>query len=213
MNHVYRIEEIGHTEAKNFLSAHHYLSQLGHGFIALVSLGLYNEKFQLVGVQCWNHISAPETLVGAFGLPRDCDQSRFLELTRLSMDDDKKEKNLTSWFVAKGLRYIRKNFKPRAVISYADSKYHCGYIYQATNWGYYGLTAAKKDFVVNGRIQQRGSVKGRDGSWVDRTRKHRYAIIFDKSCVMKWERMEYPKLKNHEMPLTIPSGYQPSLFG
>ena len=210
--HKYTVEEIGHWEAKNFLSAHHYLSQLGNGFIAIVSLGLYNEKNQLVGVQNWNHISAPETLVGAFGLSRDTDQSRFLELTRLSMDDEKKEKNLTSWFVARGIRYVRRKYRPRAIISYADSKYHCGYIYQATNWGYYGLTAPKKDFVVNGKIQQRGLVKGKDGHWVDRPRKHRYMIVFDKSLVIKWIREPYPKQENHEMKLIIPDGYQPSLF-
>lgn len=212
MKHTYSIEEIGYREAKNFLSAHHYLSQLGNGFIAIVSLGLFNEKLQLVGVQNWNHISAPETLVGAFGLPRDADQSGFLELTRLSMDDEKKERNLTSWFVARGLKYVKAKYHPRAVISYADSKYHCGYIYQATNWRYYGLSAPKKDFVVNGKIQQRGGVKGKAGRWVDRPRKHRYAIVFDKGLEMKWPQQPYPKETNHEMPLTVPDGYQPSLF-
>lgn len=213
MQHKYIINEIGHWETKNFLSAHHYLSQLGNGFIAIIALGLYNEKTQLVGVQTWNHISAPETLVGAFGLPRNADQSKFLELTRLSMDDEKKEPNLTSWFVARGIKYIKRKYHPRAIISYADSKYHCGYIYQATNWGYYGLTAPKNDYVINGKIQQRGSVKGKNGQWVARPRKHRYAIVFDKTLDMKWEKQPYPKEENHEMPLIVPRGFQPSLFG
>lgn len=209
----YHVEEIGNADARQFLAAHHYLSQLGNGFIAVVRFGLFNSKYQLVGVVNFNHVSAPETLVGAFGLDRNADQSRFLELTRLAMDDEKKERNLTSWFVAKCIKRVKAKFHPRAIISYADSKYHVGYIYQATNWKYYGLSSAKKDFVVNGKIQQRGKTKGvQGGGWVDRPRKHRYAIVYDKGLTMKWVQQAYPKGENHEMELTPPKVSQPSLF-
>lgn len=212
MKNKYSIEEISREEARNFLSAHHYLSQLGNGFLAVLSLGLFNHNYQLIGVVNYNYISAPETLVGAFGLPRESDQSGFIELTRLAMDDSRKEKNLTSWFVAQSIRYVRKMYHPRAILSYADSKYHIGYIYQATNFKYYGLTAPKKDFWVNGRIQQRGKTKGVHGEWKERSRKHRYLMVFDKRLQVKWKEQPYPKGVNNEMELVIPDGYQPSLF-
>jgi hypothetical protein len=48
--------------------------------------------------------------------------------------------------VAKAIKRLRSETNVRALISYADSKYHHGYIYQATNFKYYGLAPQKQDF-------------------------------------------------------------------
>lgn len=146
MNHEYTIRPISHAYADEFLKRHHYLAQQGNGFLGKEQFGLFR-GIQLIGVVVFAGISVIETLIGAFeGFERFSDQSGFWELTRLSMDDQEKEKNLTSWFVARAIRMLRKKHKVRALISYADSKYHHGYIYQATNFKYYGLAPQKSDF-------------------------------------------------------------------
>lgn len=208
----YQIARIDRDTAARFLANHHYLSQLNHGFLSVVIYGLFNRDTRLVGVIVFNTISAVETLVGAFGLPRDTDQMKFLELTRLAMDDERKEKNLTSWFVSRAIRRVRRDYRPRALISYADSAYHVGYIYQATNWKYYGLTAPKNDYWLNGKIQQRGGTTGKGGVWKPRARKHRYALVFDRTLQMRWQEEPYPKGKNNEMPLNHKSAEQDFLF-
>jgi len=53
------------------------------------------------------------------------------------------------WFLKK--HYARRLPKPSVVVSYADtSQGHHGYIYQATNWIYTGLSAKFKDYAVRG---------------------------------------------------------------
>ena len=53
------------------------------------------------------------------------------------------------WFLKK--HYARRLPKPSVVVSYADtSQGHHGFIYQATNWIYTGLSAKFKDYAVKG---------------------------------------------------------------
>ena len=40
---------------------------------------------------------------------------------------------------------------------------------------------------------QRGKTKGLKGIWKDRTQKHRYMIVFDKTLTVKWKELPYPK--------------------
>lgn len=206
LKHKYEIIEISKKGANDFLQKHHYLAQQGAGFLGRIIYGLYNEKGFLVGVCVFGNVSAIETLIGAFeGFDRGSSQDGFWELTRLAMDDTKKEKNLTSWFVAKCLRRIKNSYNCRAIISYADSDYHLGYIYQATNFKYYGMTDAKKDFYIRvqgeWKKQTRGKTNGLDGIWLKRSRKHRYMIVYDKSLSVKWEEYKYPKGQNKEYQL------------
>ena len=193
------------------------MAQQGNGFLARRSYGLFRTNNKFIGVITFSGISVVETLIGAFeGFERTSDQSGFWELSRLAMDDNDKEKNLTSWFVSKALKMLRQDEYVRAVISYADSKYHHGYIYQATNFKYYGLTDKKSDFFVTagGEEKQvwRGKVKGAKGIWKPRTRKHRYMIVYDKTLAVKWIEQPYPKGDNHEYELDKNPQYQTNLF-
>ena len=80
-----------------------------------------------------------------------------------------------------------KKTKVRAIISYADSDYHNGTIYRACNFRYCGLSDRKKDFYfADGTKHSRGSIKGEEGEWRDRTQKHRYVMMFDKSLDLLW---------------------------
>ena len=98
----------------------------------------------------------------------------------------REEYNITSWFVSRCIRRFRKDAKVKAILSYADSSHHSGIIYRATNFKYYGMSDSKKDFYyADGTKHSRGSVKGFEGEWRDRTRKHRYLMVFDKELSKK----------------------------
>ena len=143
----YEVYGIPHSLADDFLKRHHYLAQQGNGFLGRQQYGLFTKDNQFIGCVVFAGVSVIETLIGAIeGYERFSDQTGFWELTRLAMDDNRKEKNLTSWFLAKCIRKLRQENYVRAIISYADSKYHHGYIYQATNFKYYGLAPQKSDF-------------------------------------------------------------------
>ena len=107
---------------------------------------------------------------------------KVLELNRLVLRNNKK--NEASILVSKSLKLLP---KPSIVISYADtSQNHVGYIYQATNFIYLGLSAKAKDRVfVNGEKSKHGrhmistdieDIKEKT-VLVDRPRKHRYLHI------------------------------------
>ena len=71
----------------------------------------------------------------------------FYELNRLCVDEGL-EKNVLSFFVSSCLNMLP---KPMVIVSFADtSMCHHGYIYQATNWIYTGLSAPFKDYMVKG---------------------------------------------------------------
>ena len=214
----YEIERITHKLADDFLKRHHYLAQQGNGFLGKVQYGLFTNDGQFVGVVVFAGISAIETLIGAFeGFERFSSQDGFWELTRLAMDDELKKPNLTSWFLSRCIKNLRSEQYVRAIISYADSQYHHGYIYQATNWKYYGLNAQKSDFyefLPNGeeRIVQRGVRSTLNGEWRMKSRKHRYMLVYDNSLVIKWKEEPYPKGNNDEYQLSIPKQTQLNMF-
>ena len=214
----YTIESINHDLADEFLKRHHYLAQQGNGFLGKVQYGLFDKYGQFVGVVVFAGVSVFQTLIGAFeGFTKESDQTGFWELTRLAMDDNNKVPNLTSWFVARCIKRLRAEHYVRAIISYADSKYHYGYIYQATNWKYYGLAPKKSDFFeFTGGDQEkqvwRGSVKGKKGEWRERSRKHRYMLVDDKTLKVLWKEEPYPKGDNSEYQLTTPTLMQMNIF-
>ncbi len=217
-NDNYEILLINHSLADDFLKRHHYLAQQGNGFLGKKQYGLFEKNGKFVGVVVFAGISVIETLIGAFeGFDRFSSQEGFWELTRLSMDDKLKVPNLTSWFLSKCIKQLRKDEHVRAIISYADSKYHHGYIYQATYFKYYGLAPQKSDFFEDlggGTTRQvwRGSVKGLNGEWIPRSRKHRYMIVYDKTLHIKWKQEPYPKGDNTEYQLKIPKETQLNMF-
>ena len=195
----YRIERIEKKSCEEFLLRNHYLSRQGFSFRSGYNYGLFFEG-ELVGVAIFHAVSAWETVKGCFGL-QNKEQKGFWELGRLAMDSEHKVKNATSWFLARAIKMLRKDTEVRALISYADSDYHHGYIYQATSFKYYGLTAARSDFWVRQedgsfKKQSRGKTKGVDGEWRKRSRKHRYMLIYDKKLKTLWEEEPFPKGDN-----------------
>ena len=117
-----------------------------------------------------------------------------LELNRLCFDNQ--VKNGASYLVSKSLRHLP---KPSIVVSYADTNQgHIGYVYQACNFIYTGLSAKRTDWKIKGLEHLHGQTIadmsrnvahgisrseymrqkfGDDFYLEDRARKHRYIYI------------------------------------
>ena len=191
MKSDFYIDRVSKEEVKDLLYTHHYLKDESKDFKSGFNYGLFrNTEWECplrigkcLAVCIFTGLPVPEIGVGAFGLQRD-EQDGLFELSRLCVDPDlqKEEYNITSWFVSRCIRRFRKDATVRAILSYADSSHHTGTIYRACNFKYYGLTDPKKDFYyTDGTKHSRGSVRGVEGEWKERTRKHRYLMVFDKS--------------------------------
>lgn len=222
----YFIEKISRLSAKQLLDKYHYLHENGN-FRSGINFGLFSkENSSLIGVCVFHTVSAKEIAKGCFGL-NTFKLEGFYELGRLCINPYFFEKNITSFFLGNSIKLLRKIKQISALLTYADVGYHVGYIYQACNFKYYGLTSPKNDFFindgsVNGKKLQRGKCKHLDGEWRPKNQKHRYMIIFDKSLKTLWDEMEYPKgdqkssfnfekpTKEKEIFITMES--QPKLF-
>lgn len=199
MKSEFFIDNVKKSEVKGLLTTFHYLKDESKDFkFSPYSYGLYRNAVtdilhvgECLGVCIFTKIPVPEIAVGAFGLRRD-QQEGLYELSRLCIHPElqQTEYNITSWFVSRCIRKFRSESDVRVILSYADSSRHTGTIYRACNFKYYGLTDPKKDFYyADGTKHSRGSVKGLEGEWRDRTRKHRFLMIFDKELEksLKWK--------------------------
>jgi hypothetical protein len=205
MKSEFYVDRVSKDDIKDLLNTHHYLKDESKDFRCGYNYGLYRKSFtdvlrlgRCLGACVFTGLSVPEIAVGAFGLQRG-EQEGLFELSRLCIDPEvqKEEYNITSWFVSRCIRQLRKDTSVRAILSYADADHHIGTIYRACNFQYYGLTDPKKDFYFSdGSKHSRGSVKGLDGEWRDRSRKHRYAMVFETGLNVLWKMQDYGKIKS-----------------
>jgi hypothetical protein len=197
------IDNVKKCEVRDLLNTFHYLKDESKDFkVSPYSYGLYRNSVTDVlhiggprAVCIFTGFPVPEIAVGAFGLQRH-EQEGLYELSRLCVHPDvqREEYNITSWFVSRCIKRFRKDAEVKAILSYADSSRHNGIIYRATNFKYYGRSDPKKDFYyADGTKHSRGSVKGMEGEWRDRSRKHRYLMIFDKELEksLKWKEEKW----------------------
>jgi hypothetical protein len=195
MKEDFYIEKIAKGEAEDLLLTYHYLKDYSKGYKSGYNYGLFRKNdFSplsiggVLGVCIFTGLPVPEVAKGAFGLERNEQQGLF-ELSRLCIEPkvQSEEYNITSWFVSRCIRKFRKETEVKAIISYADSDFHSGVIYRALNFKYCGLTDPKKDFYYeDGTKHSRGKIKGEKGEWRERSRKHRYVMVFDKNLELKW---------------------------
>jgi len=190
MKSDFYIDRVSKDEIKDLLYTHHYLKDESKDFKSGYNYGLFKHPdwecpLRLggcLGACVFTGLPVPEIAVGAFGLDRN-EQQGIFELSRLCIEPSTQscEYNITSWFVSRAIRQLRKDTEVKAILSYADSDFHSGTTYRACNFKYYGLTDRKKDFYYSdGTKHSRGKVKGAEGEWRERSRKHRYLMVFDK---------------------------------
>jgi len=156
MKSDFYIDKVTKKQSEELLLKYHYLKDISKGFKSGYNYGLFkNNEFSplniggLQGVCIFTGLPVPEVAKGAFGLERHEQQGLF-ELSRLCIrpDTQSSEYNITSWFVSKAIRQLRRDTEVKAILSYADNDYHSGTIYRACNFKYYGLTDRKKRFLL-----------------------------------------------------------------
>lgn len=222
----YFIERISRYAAKKLLDEYHYLHENGN-YRSGDNYGLFGKSTRLlIGVTVFHTVSAKGIAKGCFGVD-GYKLEGFYELGRLCINPHYFEKNITSFFLSNSISIFRKQKKVKALLSYADNGHHVGYVYQACNFKYYGLTDPKNDFFVKqsgGTFKklQRGKCKHLDGEWRPKNQKHRYLIIYDKTLKCLWQEQPYPKGEQNspfnnqqsDKPILkfIPQESQPKLF-
>lgn len=187
-----RVAQIPAKEAKPWLLQRHYARRMCPISFAF---GVYN-KTELVGVVTYG---TPFSSTLRNGIAGKEWASHVLELNRLCCVS---EKNTASRLVGQSLRMLP---KPSLVVSYADTAQgHVGYIYQATNFIYTGLSAKCTNWKIKGKEhlhnatvvdESRGQAKraewmrekyGDDFYLEERPRKHRYVY----ACGSRKQRAE-----------------------
>ena len=136
----YEVKSIDYQDCKEWFLKKHYLKRLPS---ISFCFGLYNFDNQ-IGVCSFGN-AIPITMKRSIcGIEYE---HLVYELNRLIVNDGH-DKNLTSYFVSQCLKKLP---KPMIVVSYADkSQGHNGYIYQATNFKYLGLSHTQKDWKIKG---------------------------------------------------------------
>ena len=171
-----KVLPIKNEEAYPWLLEKHYAKRIPQ---IMFAFGLY-EDGQIVGVVTYGIPASPSLCMGICGKEYS---DKVLELNRLCLMDN--YKNQSSFLIANSIKLLP---KPTIVVSYADTeKGHVGYVYQATNFLYTGLSANRVDWQVKGLEHKHtktisdgmslDSMKekyGDDFYYVQRSRKHRY---------------------------------------
>ena len=201
----YHITQISYEDTKPFILDIHYAKRMPS---ITYAYGLFDCENKLTGCVTYGSPASPRVCDGIAGKEY---KDLVIELNRLVLKNN--EKNEASILISSSLRLLP---KPKIVISYADtSQNHIGFVYQATNFDYVGLSAKRTDRVfIDGTKQKHGrhvistdveNIKKRT-VLVDRPRKHRYIYFLGNKTEkkqykrnLKYEIEDYPKNNYKEM--------------
>lgn len=186
-----RVLPIKNEETHDWFLRVHYAKRIPSISYAF---GLF-EGQDMLGVVTYGTPPSPSLCEGVAG---KANAPSVLELNRLALA--RPVKNGPSFLVAHSLKLLP---KPSIVVSYADCEQgHVGYVYQATNFLYTGLSAKRTDWKVRGMehlhsktisdmadgqespVEYMRARFGDDFYLEDRPRKHRYVYI----CANKKDR-------------------------
>lgn len=183
----YKVEPILNKDAHPFILNIHYAKRLPP---ITYAYGLFCNNI-LVGVCTF---SKPTGKSVASFISKN--PSVVLELNRLVLINN--VKNEGSYFISRCLKLLPEN---TIVVSFADTEQnHFGYVYQATNFKYYGLTQKKREYINKKGVHSRTACKNRNKDkaklrW--RPQKHRYIYITGKRkdySLVKLKEQTYPKI-------------------
>jgi hypothetical protein len=203
----YQIERISYKTAQEIVIAKHYLHRKAPCSFAF---GMFDSSGQIVGVVIYGVPASSTLLKGICGAD---EAHNVYELTRLWVDDSV-PRNGESWLIGTTIKQLDREI----VVSYADSSQdHIGFVYQATNFLYTGLSAKFRDPKIKGLENQHHATYANGMTnkeviekygelvyWVERPRKHRY-IIFNASKTrrkqllkkLRYKVLPYPKPKDN----------------
>ena len=210
----YIIESIPKNQSYDWLLNKHYAKRkpsINYAF------GLYKDKV-LRGVCTFGSPPSNALCIGVCGKDYS---SLVIELNGLCVDE-MSEKNITSYFLSSCLKRLPTEL---IIVSYADtSMNHHGYIYQATNWIYTGLSAKRTERYDPDNPNKHSKTVTETMNYFDlaireRPQKHRY-IYFNgsKSFKKKMNRLlnynikPYPKGNNKRYDASYKPKVQGKLF-
>lgn len=201
----WKIEEIDYKTAMELVIKNHYLHRkcpCSHAY------GLFDTKGEIKGVVVYG-VSCSSTLLK--GICGETESHNVYELNRLWVSDDV-PRNGESYLISKSLKRLDKEI----IVSFADtSQNHIGYVYQASNFLYCGLSAKFKDPKVKGlenkhhatyahgmKMEELKKKYGEENVYyVERPRKHRYIYFHAKGkrkkeliSKLKYKIFPYPKM-------------------
>lgn len=197
-----KILPIKNEETYPWLLQKHYAKRIPQ---IMFAFGLYEEN-ELVGIVTYGIPASPALCMGICGKEYS---DKVLELNRVCLLNN--DKNQASFLVANSIKLLP---KPSIVVSYADTgKGHIGYVYQATNFLYTGLSANRVDWTVKGLEHKHSktlsdgmtleSIKEKYGDnfyYSERSRKHRYIYFHGNktqkkkmNSLLKYGIEPYPK--------------------
>jgi len=206
---MYEVKQITREETKDYILNIHYAKRFPSVSFAF-GLFLCGD---LVGVVTYGTPASATLKTGIAGAEMAC---HVLELNRLVLRHNLK--NEASMLVGKSLSMLPKG---KIIVSFADcAQNHVGTVYQAANFGYYGLSAKRTDWRVRGkehlhgqtiadefrglpnRAQHMREKYGSDFYLEPRSRKHRYIYVTGNqksrdriTKLLKYKREAY--VKNH----------------
>lgn len=211
-----KVQSIPSVEARPWILNRHYAKRMCPISYAF---GIYEEE-NMIGVVTYGTPLSSTLRDGVCGKEWS---KNVLELNRLCCDN---KKNVASMLVGRSLNMLP---KPSIIVSYADQgQGHVGYVYQATNFIYTGLSAKFKDPMVKGMEHKHHTTIGDEGRghasrveylrekygsenvyYVERARKHRYIFLLGSKTdkwkmkkAMKYKEEEYPKGKSKNYDLS-----------
>jgi len=203
---MFKVLPINSFEVEPWLLRKHYAKRMCPISYAF---GLYDQE-KLIGIVTYGIPSSSSLRMGICGFDHI---ENVMELNRLCCDN---QPNMASMLVGRSLQMLP---KPLIVVSYADTKQgHVGYVYQATNFIYTGLSAKRTDWKIKGMEHLHGATiadmsRGQENraNWMrekfgddfyleDRSRKHRYIFLLgnknEKKAMLKalkYKIEPYPK--------------------
>lgn len=195
---------IPNSEAKEIIEQYHYTKSCPK---ATYSLGFYY-KDKLCTVIVYGQ---PSNSNLAASLWEGGNEQECLELLRL-FSFDWCPKNIESYCISQSIKWLKKNHPEiKMLVSYADTSVgHVGYVYQASNWLYVGMSSAEREIYIDGKRYHRRSLYDKFGTSSlkvlkemlgdrlelgERYRKHKYIYVLGKDKKEHKELMRKLKVK------------------
>ena len=208
----YHVLPIDKKETYPWLRKKHYAKRMPPISYAF---GLYNNDRLVQGVCTYGKPASNDLCRGICG---EDYKSLVYELNRLCVNDNLPQ-NTLSYFVSQTLKSLPQDL---IIVSYADTSHnHHGYIYQATNWIYTGLSIKMIDKfdLDNPNKHSRHTDKIVNVGYRERPRKHRYIMFLgnkrqkkDMLKNLKYKQEPYPKGDNKRYDATFKPEIQLRLF-
>ena len=175
------VSRISYDETKPFLLNIHYARRMP---CITDAFGLFLNG-DMVGCVTYGIPASHPLCIGVAG---EKNQYSVLELNRLVIKEGN-QKNLASFLVSHSLKMLPNG---TFVVSYADTAWsHVGYVYQATNFLYTGLSAKRTDQYQQDGLHPRAYKKEQHSEMRQtRSQKHRYIYLVGDKRTKKRMRSE-----------------------